>query len=56
MRDEKQQARYLELIRVLSEEEYAAVVVPTREQIREALRKGAEEMRQMKFSKPKGRY
>jgi hypothetical protein len=53
----KEQKRQIEeLLRPLSPEEYAAAPVPTRDQIRKALRKGAEELREMARIKPKGRW
>jgi len=51
-----QEERKKELLRVLTPEEYAKVKVPTKEQFREALRKGAEELRQHNNFKYKGRY
>jgi hypothetical protein len=56
MNSEEQKKRLKELLRPLSPEEYAAAPVPTREQFREALRKGAKELRDMANFKSKGRY
>lgn len=54
--NQDQKKRLEELLRPLSPEEYKAVKVPTREQFREALRKGAAELREMASWKPRGRW
>jgi hypothetical protein len=56
MNTEEQKKRLAELLRPLSPEEYAAAPVPTCEQIREVLSKGAEELRQARGFKPNGRW
>ena len=45
MRSKEEQKRYEELTKSLSQEDYDKLEGPTREQIREALRKGAEDLR-----------